>query len=158
MRILGVDPGLHITGWGIVNYEDNRLRHISHGKIITKSSDDIAYRLNYIYKELSNVIEEYGPTAAAIEQVFVNSNPASSLKLGMARGTAICCIGIMNVPLKEYTPNAVKKAVVGVGHATKDQVAVMVQKLLNCGDVKADAADALAVAICRGHNYRGYML
>lgn len=156
-RILGIDPGLRITGWGMIDYDGYRLKHVAHGTIVTSMSEHISRRLNKIYQSLSDVIEEYSPHEAGIERVFVNMNPESSLKLGMARGTAICCAGVMKLPIEEYTPNAVKKAVVGIGHATKDQVAMMVQRLLNCGEVKADAADALAISICHAHhrvNYR----
>ena len=152
MRILGIDPGLHITGWGVVDYDGYHLKHVSHGTIVTKPDDSISFRLNKIYKELSNVVEDFSPKEVGIEQVFVNSNPNSSLKLGMARGAAICCAGVLGLPVSEYTPNKVKKSVVGVGHATKDQVSAMVQILLNCGTVKLDAADALAIAICHAHN------
>ena len=152
MRILGIDPGLHITGWGVIDYDEYHLKHVSHGTIVTKPEDYISFRLNKIYKDLSNVIEDFSPTEVGIEQVFVNSNPNSSLKLGMARGAAICCAGVLGLSVSEYTPNKVKKSVVGVGHATKDQVSTMVQILLNCGTVKLDAADALAIAICHAHN------
>lgn len=155
-RILGVDPGLHITGWGIIDYDGFKLTHISHGTITTVADEHISHRLNKIYQSLSDVIEEYSPHEASIEQVFVNVNPSSSLKLGMARGTAICCIGVMGLSVSEYTPNAIKKSVVGVGHATKDQISTMVQRLLNCRDVRADAADALAIAICHAHHHITY--
>ena len=152
MRILGIDPGLHITGWGVIDYDGYHLKYVSHGTIVTQPADHINLRLNKIYKELSNFIEDFSPNEASIEQVFVNNNPNSSLKLGMARGAAICCAGVLELPVFEYTPNKVKKSVVGVGHATKDQVSTMVQILLNCGPVKLDAADALAIAICHAHN------
>lgn len=155
MIILGIDPGLHITGWGVIDYTSLRLRYVAHGTITTDSSEEIAHRLNKIYKDLSDIIEEYSPEQVAIEEVFVNNNPISSLKLGMARGAAICCVGVLGLPVSEYTPNKVKKAVVGVGHATKDQISVMVQKLLNCANVRADAADALAIAICHAHSACG---
>lgn len=156
LRILGVDPGLHITGWGVIDYDGFKLKYVSHGTIITEAEEHISHRLNKIYQSLSNVIEEYSPYEVGIEQVFVNMNPSSSLKLGMARGTAICCIGVMGLSVSEYTPNAIKKSVVGVGHATKEQISMMVQRLLNCHDVKADAADALAVAICHAHHHVSY--
>ena len=151
-RILGIDPGLHITGWGIIDFDGFRLKHIAHGTIVSKPSDEIADRLSYIFKNLSNVIEEHSPNEVGIEQVFVNNNPTSSLKLGMARGVAVCVPSIMGLKVHEYTPNKIKKTVVGSGHATKDQVSIMVQKLLNCGSVKLDAADALAIAICHAHH------
>lgn len=155
-RILGIDPGLHITGWGVIDYDGYHLKYVAHGTIVTFASDDISQRLNVVYQELSDVIEQYSPDEVSIEQVFVNMNPSSSLKLGMARGAAICCVGVMSIPIKEYTPNAVKKAVVGSGHASKDQISMMVQRLLSCGNVKADSADALAIAICHAHNRTNY--
>ncbi|MDR2794686.1 MAG: crossover junction endodeoxyribonuclease RuvC [Holosporaceae bacterium] len=155
-RILGIDPGLHRTGWGIVDYDGFHLKYVAHGVIISDSADKIEVRLGYIYKMLSNVIEENTPTEVGIEQVFVNNNPMSSLKLGMARGVAICVASVMDLAVTEYTPNKIKKSVVGSGHATKDQVSIMVQKLLNCGSVKLDAADALAIAICHAHHATHY--
>lgn len=151
-RILGIDPGLHITGWGVIDFDGFHLKHIIHGTIISKPSEEIADRLSNIYKNLSNVIEEHSPNEVGIEQVFVNNNPTSSLKLGMARGIAVCVPSMMGLKVFEYTPNKVKKTVVGSGHATKDQVSIMVQKLLNCGPVKLDDADALAIAICHAHH------
>lgn len=156
MRILGIDPGLHLTGWGVIDYDGFRLKHIDHGKIATRADDEIAFRLQMIYKGLSDVIEDYSPEEVGIEQVFVNSNPSSSLKLGMARGAAICCAGVLGLKVFEYTPNKVKKSVVGAGHATKDQISIMVQMLLNCGTVRLDEADALAIAICHAHNKVSY--
>lgn len=149
---MGIDPGLHITGWGIIDFDGFRLKHIAHGTVVSKPSDEIADRLSQIFKNLSDIIEEHSPNEVGIEQVFVNSNPASSLKLGMARGVAVCVPSIMGLKVFEYTPNKIKKTVVGSGHATKDQVSIMVQKLLNCGPVKLDAADALAIAICHAHH------
>jgi crossover junction endodeoxyribonuclease RuvC len=156
MRILGIDPGLHITGWGVINYDGYHLKYVAHGTIVTKPENLISQRLTQIYKELSNVVEDYSPNEVGIEEIFVNSNPSSSLKLGMARGAAICCAGVLGLKVSEYTPNKIKKSVVGVGHASKDQVSAMVQILLNCGTVKLDAADALAVAICHAHNRINY--
>lgn len=157
-RILGIDPGLHITGWGVVDFDGYRLKYVSHGTIVTSSKDGISDRLGYIFKEMSNIVEEYSPKEVGIEQVFVNMNPLSSLKLGMARGTLICCAGVLNLKVFEYTPNAIKKTIVGAGHATKDQISIMVQKLLNCGSVKLDAADALAIAICHAHHKTSYVV
>jgi crossover junction endodeoxyribonuclease RuvC len=155
-RILGIDPGLHITGWGVVDYDGFRLKYAAHGTIVSSSSEDVALRLSRIFKELSDVVEEYSPEEAGIEEVFVNKNSFSSLKLGMARGAAICCVGVLGLKVCEYAANKVKKTVVGAGHATKEQVSMMVQKLLNCSDVKLDAADALAVAICHAHHKTFY--
>lgn len=158
IRILGIDPGLHITGWGVIDFDGFHLKYVAHGTIVSKVSEECCDRLALIFKELSNVVEEYAPNEVGVEQVFVNSNPASSLKLGMARGVAICVPSVMSLKVSEYTPNKIKKTVVGSGHATKDQVSIMVQKLLSCGPVKLDAADALAIAICHAHhrNIRSY--
>jgi crossover junction endodeoxyribonuclease RuvC len=155
-KILGIDPGLHITGWGMIDYDGFHLKYISHGTIKSSSSDDISSRLSNIFKTLSDIIEEYSPEEASIEEIFVNKNPFSSLKLGMARGAAICCAGVLKLKIFEYTPNKIKKSVVGTGHATKEQVSIMIQKLLNCTSVKLDAADALAVAVCHAHHKTFY--
>ncbi|MBQ7674250.1 MAG: crossover junction endodeoxyribonuclease RuvC [Alphaproteobacteria bacterium] len=153
IRILGIDPGLHITGWGVIDFDGFRLKHIAHGTIVSKTSEDISDRLANIFKKLSDIIEEQTPDEVSIEKVFVNINPESSLKLGMARGVALCVPSVMGLKVYEYTPNKIKKTVVGSGHATKDQISIMVQKLLHdCGSVKLDAADALAIAICHAHH------
>ena len=158
VRILGIDPGLHITGWGVIDYDVNRLKYISHGTIITEVSNDISERLSDIFKKLSDVIEEFCPNEASIEEVFVNKNAISSLKLGMARGAAICSLSVMGLKVCGYTPNDVKKTIVGAGHASKDQISMMIQKLLNCGPVKLDAADALAIAVCHAHHRNMYKI
>jgi crossover junction endodeoxyribonuclease RuvC len=155
-KILGIDPGLHITGWGMIDYDGFQLKYVSHGTIKSSPSNDISSRLSHIFKTLSDVIEEYSPKEVSIEEVFVNKNPFSSLKLGMARGAAICCAGVLGLKIFEYTPNKIKKSVVGAGHATKEQVSIMIQKLLNCDSVKLDAADALAVAVCHAHHKTFY--
>ena len=155
-RLLGIDPGLHITGWGVIDFDCYHLKHVAHGSVVTPVTDSISVRLSNIYKGISDVIEQYSPNEVSIEQVFVNMYPTSSLKLGMARGAAVCCVGVCGLPLFEYTPNEIKKTVVGVGHAAKEQVSVMVQKLLNCGNVKADMADALAIAVCHAHHKTFY--
>lgn len=157
-RILGIDPGLHITGWGIVDYDGYQLKHVAHGTVTTDTSDDIGVRLGCIFRGLSKVMDEHLPDEVGIEQVFVNSNPVSSLKLGMARGVAVCVPSLSGLKVAEYTPNKIKKSVVGSGHATKDQISIMVQKLLNCASVKLDAADALAIAICHAHNRTEYKI
>jgi crossover junction endodeoxyribonuclease RuvC len=151
-RIVGIDPGLCITGWGAIDYDGLRLSYVTHGRIITDASAELGERLGDIYKQLHRILEEISPDEVGIEDVFVNGNPLSSLKLGMARGVAICVTNIMGIKLFEYAPNTIKKTVVGVGHASKDQISTMVQILLHCGTVKHDAADALAVAICHAHH------
>ncbi|GHT99550.1 crossover junction endodeoxyribonuclease RuvC [Alphaproteobacteria bacterium] len=157
-RILGIDPGLHITGWGVVDYDGYQLKHVAHGTVTTDPSDDIGVRLGHIFRGVSKVMDEYLPDEVSIEQVFVNSNPMSSLKLGMARGVAMCVPSLAGLTVTEYTPNKIKKSVVGSGHATKDQISIMVQKLLNCANVKLDAADALAIAVCHAHNRTEYKI
>ncbi|MDR2107673.1 MAG: crossover junction endodeoxyribonuclease RuvC [Holosporaceae bacterium] len=155
-RILGIDPGLRITGWGIIDRDGFHTRHVAHGTIVSETSEEISLRLSRIFRELSDVIEKYSPHEAGIEDVFVNRNPFSSLKLGMARGVAVCCAGFFGLKIAEYSANKIKKSVVGSGHAEKNQVSMMVQKLLNCDSVKQDAADALAVAICHAHHNSFY--
>ena len=157
VRILGLDPGLRNTGWGIVDSKGNSLSYVAHGVAKSDSGDDLAPRLSQLYQELLKIIEIYRPHEAAVEETFVNKNPSSTLKLGMARGIVLLAPAQAGLVVGEYAANRVKKSVVGVGHADKNQVALMVQRLLpGSGAVMADAADALAVAICHAH-YRGVM-
>lgn len=156
VRILGLDPGLRNTGWGIVDSMGNRLTYVAHGVASSDGNDDLASRLSQLYRELLKIIHMYAPQEAAVEETFVNKNPSSTLKLGMARGIVLLAPAESGLRVGEYAANRVKKSVVGVGHADKNQVALMVQRLLpGCGVVSADAADALAVAICHAH-YRTY--
>ncbi|WP_032113465.1 crossover junction endodeoxyribonuclease RuvC [Candidatus Paracaedibacter symbiosus] len=152
-RILGIDPGLRHTGWGIIESQGNRLRHIAHGIIAPPPPLALATRLNCLFQGLTEIIGQFSPNEAAVEETFVNAvNAASALKLGMARGVVLLAPATSHLVIGEYSANKVKKAVVGVGHASKEQVSMMVQRLLpGCGLVKADAADALAVAICHAH-------
>ena len=151
VRILGLDPSLSSTGWGIIEAENNRLRYVADGFIPTDAKMPIAERLAIINKALCGVIELYKPDEAAIEQVFLNSNAASTIKLGMARGVVIMVPAMFGIDVTEYEPNKVKKAVVGVGKAEKTQVETMVKILLpGCNPKNNDSSDALAVAIC--HN------
>lgn len=153
VRIIGLDPGLTVTGWGIIESMGSSLIYIAHGHIKTNTSEDLPQRLAHIFRVLTDVIHEYQPEEAAVEETFVNKNPASALKLGTARGAVILAPSILNLWVAEYSANKVKKAVVGVGHADKSQVEMMVRILLpRCGHVTKDAADALAVAICHAHN------
>jgi crossover junction endodeoxyribonuclease RuvC len=153
MRLIGLDPGLQRTGWGVIEAEGNRLRWIAAGVLTTVASESLAERLVALYRALSDVVEEYAPQEAAVEETFVNKNPSSTLKLGNARAISLVVPALMGLRVSEYTPNAVKKAVVGSGHAEKEQVQAMVARLLPGSDVSsADAADALAVAICHAHN------
>lgn len=153
-RILGLDPGLRHTGWGVIEVQGNRLRHIAHGTVAPPPQQELAQRLNHLFMGLAKIIQQFTPDEAAVEETFVNAvNAASALKLGMARGVVLLAPAFANLAaVAEYSANKVKKSVVGVGHADKAQVAMMVQRLLpNCGLVKDDAADALAVAICHAH-------
>lgn len=155
MRILGLDPSLSSTGWGVIETQGNRMRYIADGFIKTNTKAPIEERLAQIHKELSEVIEKYQPQEAAIEHVFMNDNPTSTIKLGMARGVVVLAPALFGVPVTEYEPNKVKKAIVGVGKAAKDQVGAMVRVLLpGCKPLNNDSADALAIAICH-FNYRG---
>jgi crossover junction endodeoxyribonuclease RuvC len=152
-RILGLDPGLRHTGWGIVDIKGSQLTHVAHGVISSSSQKELAHRLVELYKGLEVIIHQYKPMEAAIEETFVNNNPVSTLKLGMARGVVLMTPALFNLTVAEYPANKVKKSVVGVGHATKEQVSHMVQVLLpKAAPVKLDAADALAIAICHGHH------
>ena len=153
MRVLGIDPGLERTGWGIIDHEGSRLSFVAAGVIRSKSTEPMAVRLCRIDAELTKVIAEFKPDTSAIEETFVNSNSASSLKLGQARGVAILAPARAGLDVGEYAANTVKKSVVGAGHAAKDQIAMMIKVLLpTSGELAADAADALAVAICHAHH------
>lgn len=152
MILLGLDPGLRNTGWGIIEAVDNRLSHVADGAVCTDARLGLADRLVQLHAGLARIIERYQPMEAAVEETFVNKNAVSTLKLGQARGVALLVPANAGVPVSEYTPNQVKKAVVGTGHAAKEQIQMMVRTLLpGCGIASADAADALAVAICHAH-------
>lgn len=152
MRILGIDPGLRNLGWGVIAVEGSRFAHLGNG-ILHSEGETLAERLLTLHRGLSALLAQFAPDAAAVEQTFVNRDGAATLKLGQARGIALLVPAQAGLAVGEYAPNAVKKAVVGVGHAAKDQVAHMVRVLLP-GVVLAgaDAADALAVAICHAHH------
>ncbi len=148
VRILGLDPSLSSTGWGIIEAENNRLRYVADGFIPTETKTPIAERLAQIKNALSDVIEFYKPDEAAIEQVFLNTNAVSTIKLGMARGVVMMVPALYNISVTEYEPNKIKKAVVGVGKAEKNQVETMVKVLLpGCKPKNNDSSDALAIAI-----------
>ncbi len=153
MRLIGLDPGLRNTGWGVIAVRDNRLSHVADGVIKTDGALMLAARLVQLHKGIAEIIERYQPDEAAVEETFVNANPASTLKLGQARGIALVVPASQGIVVGEYPPNLVKKTVVGSGHATKEQVQMMVKTLLpGCEIASADAADALAVAICHAHH------
>jgi crossover junction endodeoxyribonuclease RuvC len=155
MRILGIDPGLRVTGFGLIEKTGQKLAYVASGCIRTQG-DELAPRLKTIIEGVGEVIATYAPDQVAIEQVFVNANPQSTLALGQARGAAICAVILRDLQLAEYTALQVKQAVVGNGHADKVQVQDMVKRLLSlAGDPQADAADALACAICHAHAGQG---
>jgi crossover junction endodeoxyribonuclease RuvC len=153
MMLLGLDPGLRRTGWGVIVCEDNRLSHVANGCVDTDGGLGLAERLVQIYDGLAGVIERYRPDEAAVEETFVNRNPMSTLKLGQARGVVLVAVARAGLVVAEYSPNLIKKTVVGTGHAAKQQIQAMVNILLpGCAIAGADAADALAVAICHAHH------
>ena len=155
MRILGLDPSLSSTGWGIVEAVGNKIKYVADGFIKTDPKMPIYQRLAVIHNELAKIIETYKPVEAAIEQVFLNDNPVSTIKLSMARGVVILAPALKDIPVVEYEPNKIKKAVVGVGKAEKQQVETMVKILLpGCKPKNNDSSDALAIAIAH-FNYRG---
>ncbi|MEJ2603742.1 MAG: crossover junction endodeoxyribonuclease RuvC [Gammaproteobacteria bacterium] len=154
VRILGIDPGSRFTGYGIIDTEADRITWVHHGTIRT-DGDDFPARLAQIHAGIGEVLEAYGPGEVAIERVFVHRNADSALKLGHARAAAICATFAHTVTLHEYAPRAVKQAVTGRGAAGKEQVSQMVRMLLRLQEnIPADAADALAVAICHSHSRR----
>lgn len=153
MRVLGLDPGLRVTGWGLVDMTDNRLRHLADGVVTSDERRTLAERLAQLHEGVRAVIAQWRPDEAAVEQTFVNKNPESTLKLGQARGVVLLAPALAGLPVGEYSPASVKQAVVGTGRAQKDQVAMMVRTLLpGCLVASPDAADALAVAICHAHH------
>lgn len=152
VRILGIDPGLQKTGWGIVESQGSALRYIASGLIRTNAKEALSLRLAQLHYGLLTVIDEFAPHEAAIEETFVNKNPASALKLGQARGALLTVPAIKGLSVDEYGANKVKKSVVGTGHASKDQIGMMIKTLLPaCGTISEDEADALAVAITHAH-------
>ena len=153
MKILGIDPGLQHTGWGIIESEGSRLGFIAAGVIDTDSKLSLPERLVQIDVGLCDVINTYAPQEAGLEETFMNNNPASALKLGLARGVAMVVPARLGLPVIGYAANLVKKSVVGAGHADKTQVQMMIKTLLpQSGKLGADAADALAIAICHAHH------
>jgi crossover junction endodeoxyribonuclease RuvC len=155
LRILGLDPSLASTGWGIIEVSGNKISYVADGVITTDAKTAASERLVKLHQGICDVIEQYKPDEAAIEEVFMNSNPQSSLKLGQARGVIMLAPARYGLTVAEYDPNKIKKAVVGVGHAQKDQVGMMVKVLLpGCKPKNNDSADALAVAICH-NSFRG---
>lgn len=153
IKLLGLDPGLRITGWGVVAVDGNRLRHIADGFVAVAPDGTLANRLARLYRGLEAVIAAHRPDEVAVEETFVNRNPASTLKLGQARGVVLLVPALASLPVHEYAANLIKKSLVGTGHATKNQVTMMIRTLLPGAKLeKADAADALAVAVCHAHH------
>jgi crossover junction endodeoxyribonuclease RuvC len=156
MRVIGIDPGTAVTGYGVVDAEGNRLQAVTYGVIRTRSDLPVAARLEKIYHSLKKVMTEHQPQVASVEKLFVSKNPAMALAVGQARGASLLAAATMGLEVAEFTPLEVKQAVVGYGKADKSQVQQMVKVLLGLHEVPRpdDAADALAVAICRLHTSR----
>lgn len=153
IRIIGIDPGLRRTGWGIVESDGVRLVYVASGLITSASGADLAYRLRELFEGISSVIASYKPAEAAVEETFVNDNPRATLKLGQARGMALLAPALIGLSVAEYAPNVIKKTVVGAGHAEKKQIQMMVGMLLPKARFEsADEADALAIAICHANH------
>jgi crossover junction endodeoxyribonuclease RuvC len=153
IRIIGLDPGLRRTGWGVIEVEGNRLGYIACGSVETDDGAELAQRLVALHEGLARVLADHAPAEAAVEQTFVNKDGASTLKLGQARGIALLAPALLGLPVAEYAPNQVKKTVVGAGHADKAQIRMMLGVLLPKASPKtADAADALAIAITHAHH------
>ena len=156
MRILGIDPGLRVTGYGVIVKEGQKLAYVASGVVRTSSEGALPERIQTIFAGIGEILEAFKPDMAAVEKVFVNVNPQSTLLLGQARGAAIAALTHANQPVFEYTALQVKQAVVGNGHADKQQVMHMVKRLLSLpGEPSSDAADALACAICHAHGGMG---
>ena len=152
MRVIGIDPGLRNLGWGVIEMSGSRLSHVANG-ICRSEGSDLSERLLSLHEQLTRIVEDMHPDAAAVEQTFVNKDGAATLKLGQARGIAMLVPAQFGLRVGEYAPNTVKKTVVGVGHAAKDQVAHMVRVQLPGVEIAGpDAADALAIAICHAHH------
>ena len=153
VRILGIDPGLRRTGWGVIEVEGNRLAYLGCGSVEPKDDLPLASRLLAIHEGLATVLDDFRPLEAAVEQTFVNKDGVATLKLGQARGVAMLAPAMFGISVAEYAPNQVKKTVVGAGHADKNQIMVMLKVLLPKAEPKsADAADALAIAITHAHH------
>ena len=153
VRIIGIDPGLRNTGWGVIEAEGTRLSYIADGSVHSDADAPLASRLLQIYTKLAEILQRYEPDEAAIEETFVNKDARATLKLGQARGAAMLAPALVGISVAEYAPNVVKKSVVGAGHAEKDQVKHMVKVLLPRAELNSsDSIDALAIAICHAHH------
>ena len=158
MRILGLDPGLRHTGWGVIDKTGNRFTFIGAGVINPDVDLDLACRLAELHTSLEKVIKEFCPDTVSVEETFVNKNPNSTLKLGQARGVVLMTPASLGIPVAEYTPNQIKKTITGVGHAEKHQVDMMIHRLISNVPEKMppDASDALAIALC--HAFQNFSL
>jgi len=152
VRLIGLDPGLRFTGWGLIEVSGNRLRHLGDGVIATESGDSVPNRLRILHDALAALLVLHRPDEAAVEETYVNRNGSATLKLGYARGVVLLAPALAGIPVIEYGAKSVKLSVVGTGNAEKAQVADMVRRLLPGAAARADAADALAVAICHAHH------
>lgn len=159
IRILGIDPGLRRTGWGLIDVEGNRLIHVACGSVATSDKATLAARLVELHDGLARVIDEFAPAEAAVEATFVNKDATATLKLGQARGVAMLIPARAGIAVAEYAPNLVKKTIVGAGHCEKEQIRAMLRVLLPKADPPShDAADALAIAVCHAHHRQSLVL
>jgi crossover junction endodeoxyribonuclease RuvC len=159
IRILGIDPGLRRTGWGVIDFAGNRLSYVACGSLATDDDADVASRLVAIHDGLISVIEQFRPEEAAVEATFVNKDASATLKLGQARGVALLVPARSGIAVHEYAPNLVKKTIVGAGHGEKTQVRMMIGVLLPKADPRSeDAADALAIAVTHAHHRTSILL
>lgn len=155
IRIIGIDPGLRRTGWGVIESDGVRLSYVASGHVKSTDKEELSFRLRELYEGLAGILASFKPEEAAVEETFVNDNPRSTLKLGQARGMAMLAPAMRGIRVAEYPPNLIKKTVVGAGHADKKQIQMMVTMLLPRAKFdSADEADALAIAICHA-NHRG---
>lgn len=153
VRIIGIDPGLRNTGWGIIEVEGTRLSYVADGAVHSDADASLAERLTQIHRQLAAIVSQFAPDEAAVEETFVNKDARATLKLGQARGVAVLVPALAGLLVAEYAPNQIKKSVVGAGHAEKDQVKHMVRILLPKAQLNtADSTDALAIAICHAHH------
>lgn len=154
MIIIGLDPGLQNTGWGVISYVNNSPRYIASGTVVSSNTKDpLPKRLAEVFIELQEIIKTYNPEEAAVEETFLNKNPKTTLVLGHARAVSLLAPALIGIPVHEYAANLIKKSVVGKGHASKEQVMMMMKILLPRSDFKTDhEADALATAICHAHH------
>lgn len=158
MRIIGIDPGTRNVGYGIIEITGNQIVPVVYGTIQANEKEKIEVRLSIIHTKLTQIIKDFGPVEGAIEKAFVGKNPHSALRIGEGRGVAMAIMGLVGIPVSEYTPLLIKKAVVGNHFAGKEQVRLMVKTILNCRDnfPTDDTSDALAVAICHSHRRQNY--